>query len=308
MDLDELRAMIPSETVRQYVLDTGWVFTDMQKAALLYHSCLPLEEQYSYLRKLMVQTTDETLREQISNYLEQQERGLCAFKENRENSHIYVLRVMDEESKEYDSIHSQGYFSRWDMAFAAGQQKGEPFQIEKCMVADAKMPSADDMAACAQLCFDKDGRASSFWSREVSFYEEENASFTHVFYEVPNPFERGDIVKLVGTEDYGIIENGQKDWREVISPEWRQSHYVDYSDVQIRVVFPNEEGTFYHEHIDPVYLERCIIDKDNTKSPLEQLLLCASEIYRGTESFSFDGLYYYMTEYRKAKSMDGGNK
>lgn len=40
MDIEELNALIPSETVRQYVLDTGWTFTDVQKAALLYHSNL----------------------------------------------------------------------------------------------------------------------------------------------------------------------------------------------------------------------------------------------------------------------------
>ena len=44
MDIEELKAMIPSETVRQYVLDTGWTFTDMQRAALLYHSGLPSKE------------------------------------------------------------------------------------------------------------------------------------------------------------------------------------------------------------------------------------------------------------------------
>lgn len=46
MDVEELKAMIPSETVRKYVLETGYTFTDMQKAALLYHSNLVLREQY----------------------------------------------------------------------------------------------------------------------------------------------------------------------------------------------------------------------------------------------------------------------
>lgn len=41
---DELELLIPSETVREYVRETGWTFTDFQKAALLYHRGLPLKD------------------------------------------------------------------------------------------------------------------------------------------------------------------------------------------------------------------------------------------------------------------------
>lgn len=47
MDIEELTAMIPSETVRNYVMESKWTFTDREKAALLYHSDLSLKEQYT---------------------------------------------------------------------------------------------------------------------------------------------------------------------------------------------------------------------------------------------------------------------
>jgi len=120
MDHDELETLVPSETVRRYILETGWTFTDMERAALLHHSDLPLEQKDSCLRDLQTRTEDEGLRKQLSEYL----------------------------------------------------------------------------------------------SQEVPFNEERDGYFTYIFYKVPNPFERGDIVRLVDTEDYGIVETSQKQWQD----------------------------------------------------------------------------------------------
>jgi len=67
--IDILAAMVPSKTVRQYILETGWTFTDMERAALLHHSDLPLEQKDSCLRDLQAKTEDEDLRKQLSEYL-----------------------------------------------------------------------------------------------------------------------------------------------------------------------------------------------------------------------------------------------
>lgn len=37
MDEKELEMLIPSKTVRDYIMETEWTFTDFQKAALLCH-------------------------------------------------------------------------------------------------------------------------------------------------------------------------------------------------------------------------------------------------------------------------------
>lgn len=306
MDIEELKAMIPSETVRRYVLDTRWTFTDMQKAALLYHSSLPLEQRYSWLRALRDKAGDEALREQITEYLSCKEQGLQAFKENKDRSHIYVLRVGADDEDQYDRLQPEGYFFDWELAYGCGKQREQPFQIEKYVVHDASKPSDDNDSSVADLRFNKDGGASYFWSREVPFNEEEDDCFTCIFYEAPNPFERGDIVRLVGTEDYGVVETTQKRWKDNLvrwkSPEWQQEsrfHYVDYSDVQVRVVFPGEDGTFGHAHINPVNLELYHPQSSRTdRSPIDQLLLCASDLYKGEGSF--DELSYSIAEYRKS--------
>ncbi len=308
MDIEELKAMIPSETVRKFVLDTGWTFTDMQKAALLFHNCWPLEEQYFWLRSLRDKTEDENLRKQITEYLSCREQGLQDFKDNRDRSHIYVLKIKDEDEDEYQyyNIQPKGFFFDWELAYEHGKRRECPFQIEKFLVCDVSKPSDDCNSAVAEICFNEDGKKSYFWSSKFPFYEERDDYFTFVFYEVPNPFERGDIVRLIGTEDYGIVEISQKQWKDNLikwrSPEWLQKGLrVDYSDVQIRVVFPNEDGDFCHAHINPVDLELYHPEKDEETgwSSLDLLLMCASDLYKGKGLL--DDLYYYTDIFRKSK-------
>ena len=67
--VDELNVLIPSEYVRNYVLESGWVFTDEQKAVLLVHGDLSLKEQCSRLQELQKNTANQSLRERIAKYL-----------------------------------------------------------------------------------------------------------------------------------------------------------------------------------------------------------------------------------------------
>lgn len=300
MDSKELEILIPSETVRNYILETGWVFTDKEKAALLFHNNLPLQEQHSYLRDLGAKTADKELREQITEYLDCKEQGFQAFKENENKNHIYVLRVKAEEEDQYYQIQPKRYFFDWKLAYECGKKKGQPFQLQKCVVYDVSKQSNDDNnPSVADLQFDEDGEALCFWSREVLFDEEKNGYFTYVFYEVPNPFEQGDIVKQAGTEDYGIVENSQEQWKEALaryqSDEWK-GFGPDYSDVQIRVAFLSEDGTFGHAHVNPVVLD--LYQPKIFQSPMDQLLLSASDLYKGKGSL--DELYYATMAYRNA--------
>lgn len=59
MNIEELKAMNPSETLRNYVLKTGWTFTDMEKAALPYPDQLLLEQQLFWMRTLCNKTADK---------------------------------------------------------------------------------------------------------------------------------------------------------------------------------------------------------------------------------------------------------
>lgn len=314
MDEKELEILIPSKDARNYAKKVNWTFTDVQKAALLVHGTLPLKEQYSHLQALQNSTADPKLQGQITEYLNRTDRELRAFKENSGKNHIYILKV-EHEDISYTRMLPSGYFYDWEMACEYGRKEKLPFYIEKHLVGDIENLDKyeeseyyDYEIAC--LAFNEDGEADYFDSQEIS-YDKENGetdfyeSFQTAFYEVPNPFERGDIVKIIETEEYGIVDTSQKDWKESLAryktPEWMQMRIgPDCSDVQIRVEFLNDDGTFSHRHINPIHLEWYRFKEDwQNGSPRDKLLMYARLIYKGEGSL--DELYFFTMDYRKTK-------
>ena len=62
--------LIPSKDVREYLKEKGHVFTDFEKATLIYnHSEMSFTEKAVYLKGLMEQTENETLKEEIQDRL-----------------------------------------------------------------------------------------------------------------------------------------------------------------------------------------------------------------------------------------------
>lgn len=314
MDIEELKAMIPSETVQRYVLETGYTFTDMQKAALLYHSDLVLREQYCRLRALRDTTADKGLRGQLTEYLNREEQAIQTFKENGDKHCIYILKVREDGGFRDGEYIACGYFFDWEVACEYGKKESAPFQIEKYLVNGV---STYEDGTCihtsiADFHFNKKGEASSFSSREIPDDNEQTdwyECFENMFYEAPNPFEIGDIVRLVGTEEYGIVEVSQKQWKETLERyKQRRKFPPDDSDVQVRVIFLTEDGTFGHSHINPVDLERYQPEQepqDPVERARDQLLGIASLLYRKDDSGSVIGsledLYISTMQYRSAK-------
>lgn len=314
MDIEELTAMIPSETVRNYVMESKWTFTDREKAALLYHSDLSLKEQYTRLGNLRDTTTDEGLQRQLTEYLEREKQAIQAFKENAVKRCVYILKVQENGGFHEGEYLARGYFFDWNVAFEYGKKENVPFQIEKYLV-NAVFEFDDgtcNHTSIADLHFNKNGEASFFSSREIPDDNEQTdwyECFENMFYESPNPFEIGDIVRLVGTEKYGIVEVSQKHWKENLERyKQRRKFLPDYSDVQVRVIFLTEDGTFIHSHINPVNLELHQSEQepqDPIASARDQLLHAASLLYRKDDSSnvigSLDDLYVYTMKYRNAK-------
>ena len=250
MDIEELKAMIPSETVRNYVLETGWTFTDKEKAALLYHNNRLLREQQSYLRDLGNKTTDEELKEQIISHLRWEEQALQAFKENKDRRCIYILKVREDGGYWDGEYLPCGYFFDWEAAFVFGSRGKSPFEIEKYLVDGVK--EFDDGTcyhnSIAEARFNEDGEMICVSSNEIPDIEQDNHHFTEMYFEVPNPFEQGDIVKT-RWGGYGIVETSQDEWKKDTARrkerERQGDRAQDYSDVRIGIADIDEEyGTF----------------------------------------------------------------
>ena len=114
MDEKELEILILSKSVREYILETGWKFTDFQRATLLCHRGMLLKDKYSHLKALGEHTADHILREQIAEYLGGMEKGIQTFRENDDRRCIYVLKVKGDGGRWDGEYLDSGCFFDWE--------------------------------------------------------------------------------------------------------------------------------------------------------------------------------------------------
>ncbi len=296
MEQDELEAIIPSETVRQYVLETGWTFTDWQRATLLAHSRRPVEDRIALLGRLSGQTADEELHRQIAVYVDWIEQIIRELQDNRDRRCVYALTL----ERDCDAPPA-AYFFNWETACACGRRSGGRFRIEKFLVAER--PELDESRAVSGADFDRDGKLV-YLDPEFDRVEDD---FTRTFFPLPNPFEQGDIVKRVspiGADDYGVVGTSQKQMREFHERLKSGTRLLppQFEDDDIRVEFLTGDGTFSHDHVLPLHLERYEPEwgpDDTAEGTRDVLLLMASMLYKGEGAL--DELGYYVMKYRKAR-------
>ncbi len=304
MDRKELELLIPSETVRNYILETGWAFTDKEKAALVCFVRRPWEEERSLLRTIGDKTSDQELREQITAYLKWGEQAEEAFKKNTDRNSVYILKV-EEQGGYWDGEYlPRGYFSDWETALRYGKKEQLPFQIDKYLVDHV---SEFEDGTCSQceigfLRFDKDGNLRCISSNEIpdvcDTIAESSKHFSEMYFEIPNPFEKGDIVRF-HDGNYGIVDVSQKEWKEIVSKNKRlQSNYhnKDVSDIILWVSVLKEDGTFEIGEATPLELER--YQPKDLSDPLDMLLDTASCATRGECSLGV--LLRQIEEYQKS--------
>lgn len=310
MNKKELDILIPSKTVQDYVMETGWIFTDFQKASLLCHRGLPMKDEYSYLKSLGERTADHILRKQIAEYLGEMEKGFQTFRENSGRRCIYVLRIREEGGFWDGEYLDSGYFFDWETALGYGRKERAPFEIGKYAADD--MPVSENgpcsRHAEAWIRFNREGEAVCFWSHEMDRFD--NKRFDNAIIEIPNPFDRGDIVKCRradGSEVFGIVEEEREKWEKRL--EWHLERMkegdacIDFSDLLISVAFLCEDGTFVHsDSTTPLDMERYQPkEEDWTNGSIDTLLVCAREIYCNKGYLST--LFEVLERYRRTKGI-----
>jgi len=300
-NINELEAMIPSETVRKYILETGWTFTDFQKAALIFHNVPPLEKQCSLLRDLRGKTEDTVLRDQITEYFDVEERAFEAFKKNDGKTSVYVLKVREIGGYWDGNDFPRGYFFDWKTAVGYGKKENAPFQVEKYSVGvvEKSDDGTCDHHSTGAVRFDGNGELIDISSETPHIWNtvsEMSEHFTEMYFEVPNPFEKGDVVKsLYGY--YGIVDDSQKEWKENVekSKRWQsENHNMSFYDIILWVSVLEEDGTFGIGEATPLELER--YQPQNLRDPLDMLLDTASRVTRG--ECGLGELFRHMEEYQ----------
>lgn len=296
-----------SKDVQKYMADNGFLFTDFEKAALIYHSDLTVNEKHARLEALAESSADETLIAQIAERLRVDREDFDAFYNNTEGF-IYKADIYD---PEYDPEPvTIGYFKTAELAYEYAKKKGFKFEIEKHRIIDDNISpfkpksyfnpyifpnkSEEELLLAEErecgeyggFMFNKNGELIFFWSREIDrgFKESTKLSydgsrFENAFIAVPNPFELGDIVRCIGGDESGIVITSRKEnderVKKALSGEWGA---VDFFDSGITVDFLNKNGYFGHNHISPAFLEKHAPQKGDEDY---NLLMAASAVCKG---------------------------
>ena len=288
-----MQDFIPSKDVRAYMQRTGFTFSDRDLASVIFQSDLPLAQRHEALEQLAQRSADSELCRQIGERIAYDRRAAERFAEN-DGRFLYQLLLAEEGVP-------AGFFSQAAAAREAGLEKARPFSIHKYRFQDAAFPAVEAPTAVAGhgllagMVYKADGTLSTCWSYEMSPEEEALVKgpqrFEERFVALPNPFQRGDIVRLVedpGT--LGVVESSREDWDELVEAARAGSKKLDCFDATLQVEILNDDGTFGHDHISPLGLEWVTGKPHDEKTAL---LAYASALLTGHISLDF-----FLEEYR----------
>lgn len=296
--------MIPSKDMRKALRESGRQFTDMEKATIIANLELTPSRTRELLQQLLGETGDANLREQLQAYLDSEDRALSAFRDDADGC-IYGVQLEDEEFPDDDSIAA--HFATYQLAYDFGLAQKMPFWVRKSRVHGSIDPEnpPENEGYYGFLKFDAEGELTLMGAvdpeeyRGMQFFPNIilKGKWPHCLYfedrwiELPNLYEQGDIVRVLGrvasyidpAYDWAVVDVDRSGWEECSArvrswlrdveagAEEPQGLPGDYSDMQITLEFPCRDGTFEHDHINPMFIERWEGEADGDEVELMQM-------------------------------------
>ena len=220
--------LIPSKDVRELIEKEGYTFSDFEIATLIFNGLQAYDEKRAALQTLAESTMDMELKVMINKRLVWEENEITFFEEEKAG-YVYLLN-----SKEFAPEDCYcGCFVNAKLAHAYGCKLGFDFCIEKHVIIGSEqtecpkskiftnpyLKETKDWAECEYECeqintvvarfhYVKEGVLLYFASEMERDLKEElemlfdPARFENAYMEIPNPFEKGDVVHVVGTDRY----------------------------------------------------------------------------------------------------------
>lgn len=270
--------LVPSKYMRKFYKESGFEFTDFQKATLIWNAPdRTWKEILDALNELAEETVDDSVKQQISERIAYEKNAFAAFLDNSDSRHVYVV-------EDYEDGSSCGFFQTYEMALKYAVKYAKKYETQcsiqkQLIVRDVedetvrnpmrgnpnmgfKCPEYSDYdgAPIGRVLLNKEGKIMSVMSSElpeeekvVDEYKKER--FEYAFMKVPFAMQVGILVRNVVTGDYGVLAQGKEHWDEYMQRIEDRNLYVDFSDVQVIVYKLTEKGYWSHEHINPMYLE-----------------------------------------------------
>lgn len=308
-----------SKDVKQYMEQNNLDFSDFETAALIYNSWLSVPEKHKRLEELAAETKDANLRKQIMEILSVEKEDIKVFNENTKGF-VYVLT-------QETTDKPCGYFETPELAYAHGLKQTDAFDINKFQIVgqdsaemrkvkgyrnpylmgetmdiEELVDEQDVKGLTAWLEYTRDGILKDFWSQEIERSDEDNLKrifstdlFTNAFIHIPNPFEKGDIVRLLWDGSYGVVNDSQEKWLEFLKKvDSGKYKGYNFSDVGIKEERVYDKGDICHINISPAFIEKYEPQKGDDDF---ELLVTASNLLRGRGELDF--LLHYYDEYKE---------
>ena len=258
------QTVIPSETMKMYLKKVGNQFTDAQLAAMIYgHGIWDLQEKCEMLSRLAHETEDETVSERIESYLIYLEVAYQMFMKTDED-YVFAVFAQHKRGKEKSFV---GIYRTYDQILDFIKEYPDfTFYIRKKMLLHQKADLEniffpDDSATIDSELHLKEFQTTSLDQAELV------ALFPFEYVPVLDPFYRGDTVKILGTDQYGIIM-GHRDMEEKSIQLKEQvssikNGYISFRDLYVRVSILSEDGWTWNQKLSPYILEKIeFSDKD----------------------------------------------
>lgn len=271
--------IIPSEWMRKYLKDRR-EFTDAEKATMIWNSPIATwKEKLDSLEELSMVSSDANLNAQITDRIVYEKRAYSRLLNNSQNAFIYV--VLDDQgfpdgyfndyvlahqyginqSREYDyrcfSIHKQLPYSEKEKGKITSSWSSKRMPISMSVYESKEYHGLEN--ACVR--YNSNGEILSIYSNEMT--EEENdrvdefnrRRFELPFFKIPCGLEEGTVVKIIPDNILAVVDSGEESWNDYMERTDGNPEYYDFSDIQKVVFVLQEDGHWWHEHINPMYLE-----------------------------------------------------
>lgn len=259
-----LKMAIASKDYRKYIEEKGIQISDWEMATLIYNNCeTPYYVKMDALEQLARNTKDNDLKNQIKDRVLFDIECMQSFKESASNAY-YRLEIF--ENEKYDEC---GIYLSYEEAYKDGLQGEQVFRITRERFS-CKEKVGENEGVFGSIDFSKDGKviqSVSFWKTVGDVDDGNKTRFERRSTGLPLLFKRGDIVKVIGRDVYGIVIAPKEEEEHVKMRELAQTgDYFDFQ-VPVAVIFNGKEyqTVFAHDHISPAHLEFAQLDDEDTR-------------------------------------------
>lgn len=285
-----------SAFLRNYYKEHGIAFSDSEQATIIWNSDLPKSAILEALQEIADKSTDEVLKKQIQERLSAESEHIRFFCET-DSRYFFVFESDD--TKKWENC----YFTALEAAIAYGKDHSrETFKILKEPFSD-RIGNFDleDYYIGGQALYAKDGillECECYTEKiSVSFSHPDPSRFEDAYISLQNPFELGDIVRIVGDSRPAIVQVSQEMWQRGLERNTDSSRKIppSYDDLRLTVEFL-DDGEMYHGHPSILLLEKI----EHWDDQLEwDLLQEASHLVKGDGSLDAFLYYYHQNKERK---------